>query len=658
MTEAKDQKTKDAGDAPQTAPQTWRENVESIVIAVILAFLFRAFVAEAFVIPTGSMAPTLRGRHVDVTCPKCKFDYFAGASVENPESNSNGYVSTAFCPICRFPKDLDRRDPDENSFSGDRILVSKFAYNLSAPERYQVIVFKYPGNAKQNFIKRLIGLENELLRIRHGNIYTAPLVTRTKVEYAEGLEQGVVSPPLRQALAAAGEELSERVDVRRDRLMPGRLAWTVTDEESGTAYSVTQLEDGPGGVPSNLVLQIHKLDFKIARKSPRKQRAMLQLVDDTRHIAEQLTKVGWPARWQQWGVAEEDRRWSSPDGGRTHRGEAGDQVQWLSYRHLHPWDGDWESIEKGQLPSDLSTVGMPIVDHYAYNEYEELHSDPHFGSTRIDRAADNGMHWVGDLAVLAEVEVGAGTEAVLLDLVRGGRHFRCELTVASGQAALSIGDGKGEFVDDQGQTAAAVSGNSTLRGPGKYKIRFSNVDDQLRLWVNNRLVEFSGPTTYRVTEEQDRPHWSPEDPGDTQPVGIGVRNGTLQVSRLQVFRDIYYVAERWDDLRTYHTDYEDYLPGEVNEELILNPDRWETSLLFENRREVRFVLGRDQFLPLGDNSPKSRDGRLWPSDVPPRVPPFVRRELLIGEALLIYWPHTWNRPVPFTPDVRRMGLIR
>ena len=59
-----------------------RETIESIAIAVILAFLFRAFVAEAFVIPTGSMAPTLMGQHKDVQCPECGFWYQAGASIE------------------------------------------------------------------------------------------------------------------------------------------------------------------------------------------------------------------------------------------------------------------------------------------------------------------------------------------------------------------------------------------------------------------------------------------------------------------------------------------------------------------------------------------------------------------------------------------------
>ncbi len=59
-----------------------RETVESVVIAFVLAFLFRTFEAEAFVIPTGSMAPTLLGANKDVVCPECGVEYTVGASEE------------------------------------------------------------------------------------------------------------------------------------------------------------------------------------------------------------------------------------------------------------------------------------------------------------------------------------------------------------------------------------------------------------------------------------------------------------------------------------------------------------------------------------------------------------------------------------------------
>ena len=66
----------------------------------------------------------------------------------------------------------------------------------------------------------------------------------------------------------------------------------------------------------------------------------------------------------------------------------------------------------------------------------------------------------------------------------------------------------------------------------------------------------------------------------------------------------------------------------------------------------------DQFFVLGDNSAKSKDGRLWGPEY------WVSRELLIGKALFIYWPHSWNKipyvniPFPYFPNFARMGLVR
>jgi len=60
---------------------------------------------------------------------------------------------------------------------------------------------------------------------------------------------------------------------------------------------------------------------------------------------------------------------------------------------------------------------------------------------------------------------------------------------------------------------------------------------------------------------------------------------------------------------------------------------------------------------MGDNSPQSQDARVWKARFP-ETDPFVKRDLLTGKALLIYWPHAWRRPIPFLPNFRRMGLIR
>src|SRR6266404_9473287 len=55
-----------------------KETLESILVAFILAFIFRAFVVEAFVIPTGSMAPTLLGAHMRFRCPDCGYEFDVG----------------------------------------------------------------------------------------------------------------------------------------------------------------------------------------------------------------------------------------------------------------------------------------------------------------------------------------------------------------------------------------------------------------------------------------------------------------------------------------------------------------------------------------------------------------------------------------------------
>ena len=137
----------------------WRETVEAIVVAFILALLFRAFLAEAFVIPTGSMAPTLMGAHKDINCEQCGTRFQCGASLERKERITERAVVATICPNCRFVNPLDlANDSNDATFNGDRILVSKFSYALATPDRWDVIVFKYPGNPKQNYIKRLVGL--------------------------------------------------------------------------------------------------------------------------------------------------------------------------------------------------------------------------------------------------------------------------------------------------------------------------------------------------------------------------------------------------------------------------------------------------------------------------------------------------------------------
>jgi signal peptidase I len=559
-----------------------RETIESIAVAVILAFLFRAFVAEAFVIPTGSMAPTLQGRHMDVVCDQCGYQYRTGASLEN---DGPGEVIGTVCPMCQYTMMLEKnQNANHRSFSGDRILVSKFAYEIGQPTRWDVIVFKYPGNAKQNYIKRLVGMPNETIRIRHGDIYSRPT-------------------------------------------------------------SAADLGDA---------------GFQIARKSPSRLRAMLQLVYDTNYQSEALLQAGWPSRWQDW-QSPTNPTWQALDDGRRFQVDSmSDTEAWLRYRHLLPDQQSWHEIQRGLVPSvvrDGQLRGQLITDYYAYNDGIERASPFVAGSRRQAR----GLHWVGDLALEAVVEVQSDRGELLLDLVEGGVHYTCRIDVATGQAILQIDGGQRSFVSDVGVSAAQPRASTRVRGPGRYRLMLSNCDDQLILWVNGRVVSFDGPTTY-VPDADVRPQWSPDRPGDLEPAGIGSAGADLVVSRLQIYRDVYYVSS--NSLSRIETDYQRSLdPLRDIQQVFESPELWNSTSLFDLRRPyIEFEMGEGQFFPLGDNSPQSKDARLWAPGGPDgwgdHPPPHVRRDLLTGKALLIYWPHPWNAPIPFLPNFQRMGLIR
>ncbi len=171
MSKVKTKVAETAEPAPKNVgkQESARETFESIVVAFVLAFLFRTFIAEAFVIPTGSMAPTLFGRHKDVVCPQCQFHYEVGASDELDEEGNLllKRISHATCPNCRFEADI-RELP---VFKGDRILVNKFPYEIADPGRWDVCVFKFPEIPERNYIKRMIGLPGEAIRISRGDVY-------------------------------------------------------------------------------------------------------------------------------------------------------------------------------------------------------------------------------------------------------------------------------------------------------------------------------------------------------------------------------------------------------------------------------------------------------------------------------------------------------
>src|SRR5438309_1310819 len=167
-----------------------KDTVESIIVAFILAFIFRAFVVEAFVIPTGSMAPTLMGAHMRFRCEDCGYEWQVNYPSPDREDISipssagpvaisrpgpagsrildhyEDYVFSIRCPNCGYkvqrfnPEDPENVATNPPVFYGDRILVLKYLYLFQEPRRWDVVVFKSPVEPQQydyqqNYIKRL-----------------------------------------------------------------------------------------------------------------------------------------------------------------------------------------------------------------------------------------------------------------------------------------------------------------------------------------------------------------------------------------------------------------------------------------------------------------------------------------------------------------------
>ncbi|NQV24581.1 MAG: signal peptidase I [Rhodopirellula sp.] len=575
----------DTGKHPIKQDST-RETIESIVVAFVLAFLFRGFEAEAFVIPTGSMAPTLYGRHKESDCKQCGYHILIGASDEiNDETgyfSSNKRIETAICPNCRFENDV-RNAP---VFKGDRILVNKFPYEFRDPERWDVPVFKYPEKPTTNYIKRLVGLPNETLVIKRGNVY--------RIE--EDRTRSVLrKPPSRQkAIQIPVFDNNFQATALHEKGWPKR--WAAVERVAG--------------------------DVAVAN---RKDQLGLKPV------------AGWTEAAGSWGEDAASGSFSIEKARST-----GESLKWLRYRHIIPTSDDWAAASDGPLrPSDheyffddaesLGPRPQLITDFCGYNTYTGGN-----GTTTDD------AYWVADLTLTCDVEITeAGEQSeVVVELNEGVRCYRCRIDASNGSAKLvSVdrysGSGENEVVLAEAQTE--------LSGTGEWELRYANVDNRICLWIDDDLVEFGDGANY-VEDESQTP--SPQDE-DLIPVGIAVRNASAKVSNLLIERDIYYRASQISnddaDRFTWSGDDEHPEPYALRRALH-DPKEWyelysKRARGANNIPEARFELGPDEFMMLGDNSPRSQDSRVWPNSRGAEHRHAVPRSALVGRAFYIYWPH-------------------
>jgi len=521
-----------------------REVLISIVISFAMAFVFRSFVVEPFMIPTGSMAPTLLGAHVQARSPLTgdewainPRDYVRGTETPLPVQGSDYGPINVTDPHTGPP--ANRRLVtsyrgegagillSHNNMplqAGDRILVLKHIYALRAPRRWEIIVFKSPETPKENFIKRLVGLPGEQLRIVDGDIFTRPINSESEDDWT--------------------------IERKPDRVQ--RTLWRTLFSSEFTP--ITQLGQQPD----------------------------------------------WSAPWVGDGWDEHDAAYTFT---------AADSVA-ASLR----WDA----------------VRWPVTDWEPYNELLPQRGLP------IVRFP------VGDVRVRAGVEPASSDFSTAVTITARSEEFQA--TIASGTVTLQMRhDGTDAWTE-------LASGPGVAWRPGHvHNIEVWHFDQTLELWID-------GARKLRATYDWDAaerlrnsiPSENPE-PSLAQIVNPGAYTRTqarfnfagevngLKLHRVGLDRDLYHQAGR---------------------------SRGRPGALRAVTEKTSVTLNKDEFFVLGDNSPASRDARMW-DHVNPWIADqiddkigVVNRRLIMGKAFFVYWPAryrgAWGLPIP---DFGRMRFV-
>jgi signal peptidase I len=468
-----------------------RETIETIVFVVVLVFLLKQFVVEAFVIPTGSMAETLYGYQKIVDCPECGYEFPLNASweMDPPPGEPRRAVEGFCCPNCRFKSTFGPQQPPPFTNSGDRVLVHKAMQHLDDPEPGDVVVFKFPEAPQrlfsaQNYIKRMWGVGGDTIAIWRGDLYVCKSLTYPL-------------PP----------------DARPEDLWH-RFYTFENSEEAVKKFEESRAAGFPVGVGG----------FELLRKSDEVALAMRRIVFDNDRQSRTLTQRGYPPRWKA-----ETADWSadSPTAPRvfTHTGS---DLGWVRYRHLA--GSGW-----GMPNQPVPTMEPRPVDNFlGYN----AEVTP-FGEFRLDRGAEDHKFWVGDLMLECRVTITDPTDRVILELSKGPNRFQA--IFADGTVTLRrTGLGGAEL------------GNwpTRMTRAGTYDLRFANFDCRLRVWVDGRPVPLGPQADYSPIlpnrfdpADTKREGWTTANDVEA-PASVGAAGG-VEVSRLKLWRDSYFINNRF-----------------------------------------------------------------------------------------------------------------
>lgn len=325
-----------------------RETADSIIVALILAFVFRAFIIEAFVIPTGSMAATLNGAHGTLVCENCGWEFTYGlvdTSNAPRQFMRPGSDSGVLCQNCRhLNQSLEITNAKRNYESGDRILVLKWPFDIGGPllgpHRWEVLVFKDPSDGVTNYIKRLVGLPGEVIEIIEGDVYAADVDDLSKQS--------------RDTLRELRDLKYWRTIRERQRISNARAPGGPDDQNLPDARSLDRMERDLVAARADLLNELND-KLRIQRKTDLAAQSLWTVVYDHDYPP---TETG-PYQ-PQWMPARSDNGWTV--GTRTLSFDpAGDDREFVGLRAILDSHCGYNAPGEGPSPEPVSDLRVGFV---------------------------------------------------------------------------------------------------------------------------------------------------------------------------------------------------------------------------------------------------------------------------------------------------------
>ena len=460
-----------------------RSLCESLISLFVAVLLFRTFLAEGYMISTGSMAPCLLGFHKQVECPKCKQSFPFGVAYDTDAPGDADELmqarSRAVCPNCG-QAGIDLTDVPRNH--GDQLLVNKQAYVYRSPKRWEVIVFRNPAKPTEAYVKRVVGLPGEQLQVNEGDVYIdGRLMQKT---YEQQREMRI--------LVHDHDHRPKRDPVYQPHWRPADLELVESREPSEKGWQI----DGNG-------FTLHEGN---ARRPDQQQFQWVEYRHWVRSGGLHDTSVPleeWPTKLDPSKVPPVGLRYDL-------------QLHTLSCTG---------AMAESTLKTILDLSEDPLFQTAIRRLYEESHVAPvtdTYGYNPVDGGAIPNP--VRDVMLSCRVQIESGPGEFAIQMTDGTRNFTFVLDASHREIRLLVGE-SGEPVATSEWPKALDHGAPTLD--------VSIIDQQMVIAVDGSPVGQPWPVEFSLDTTAPR-----------NVVRFGGRGLDVHIDQLKLYRDVYYTATR------------------------------------------------------------------------------------------------------------------